>query len=265
MLEMPVKQITEAEKKTPMEVTTTARKPFEKCALDIVGPLAQSSLKNKCSDFSRRSEFVVAIPIDQDAETIAREFVLNIVLKFGTPRNILTDQGSNFISNIFKETCQLLKIKKTQCSAFHPESIGSLERSHRVVAEYLRHYVQEDQSDWDTWIPYAIYVYKTTVHTSTGYTLFKLVYGFKSQVPSALKETPSISFSYDDYIMELNGRLQTAHEIARQKLLQHKIKSTEYYDKDVELVTYEVGQKILLHDETVRRGRSRKLSPHWAL
>jgi hypothetical protein len=99
---------------------------------------------------------MVAIPIEhQDAETIAREFVLNIVLKFGTPRDILTDQGSNFISNVFKETCQLLKIKKIQCSAFHPESNGSLERSHRVVAEYLRHYVQEDQSDWDTWIPYA--------------------------------------------------------------------------------------------------------------
>jgi hypothetical protein len=181
-----------------------------------------------------------------------------IPIEFGTPRNILTDQGSNFISNVFKETCKLLKIKKIQCSAFHPESNGSLERSHRVVAEYLRHYVQEDQSDWDTWILYAIYVYNTTVHTSTGHTLFELVYGFKSQVPSALKETPSISYSYDDYIMELNGRLQTAHEIARPKLVQHKIKSKEYYDKDAEPVTYEVRQKVLLHDET-------EPTVHWAV
>jgi len=44
----------------------------------------------------------------------------------------------------------------------------------------------------------------------------------------------------------LKGRLQTAHEIVRQKLINHKIKS-----KDVEPVTYEVGQKVLLHDETV--------------
>jgi hypothetical protein len=62
---------------------------------------------------------MVVIPIEhQDAETIAREFVLNIVLKFGTPRNILTDQGSNFISNVFKETCQRLKIKKNTVFRF---------------------------------------------------------------------------------------------------------------------------------------------------
>jgi transposase InsO family protein len=117
------------------------------------------------------NKFLVGIPIErQDSETVVREFVLNIILKFDTPRQVLTDQGTDFDSNLFKETCKLLRIKKIQCSAFHPESNGGLERSHRVLAEYLRHYVREDQSDWDQWIPYATYVYITTVHMSTGYT-----------------------------------------------------------------------------------------------
>jgi transposase InsO family protein len=72
------------------------------------------------------SKFVVAIPIpQQDAETIAKE----VVLKFGAPAQILTDQGSNFLSDLFKNTCKLLKIKKIQTTAFHRESNGSLERS----------------------------------------------------------------------------------------------------------------------------------------
>ena len=50
------------------------------------------------------NKFIVAIPIpQQDAETIAKEFVLNIVLKFGAPAQILTDQGSNFLSDLFKK------------------------------------------------------------------------------------------------------------------------------------------------------------------
>jgi hypothetical protein len=66
---------------------------------------------------------MVAVPIEHhDAETVAREFVLNILLKFDTPRQILTDQESNFVRNLFKETCKFLKIKKIQCSAFHSES-----------------------------------------------------------------------------------------------------------------------------------------------
>ena len=118
--------------------------------------------------------------------------------------------------------CRLLRIKKIQTTAFHPESNGGLERSHRVLAEYLRHYVCEDQSNWDEWIPYAVYVYNTTVHTTTAYTPFELVYGFKSEVPSALRETPGTQYNYDDYLMELIGRMQSAHEIARQRLIAKK-------------------------------------------
>jgi hypothetical protein len=79
--------------------------------------------------------------------------VVNIVLKYGTPRILQTDQGSNFIGEVFWNICNMLKIKKIQSTAFHPESQGSIERSHRVLAEYLRHYVNEDQTNWDEWVP----------------------------------------------------------------------------------------------------------------
>jgi hypothetical protein len=157
----------------------------------------------------------------------------------------------------------MLRIRKIQTTAFHPESNGGLERSHRVLAEYLRHYVREDQTDWDDWIPYAVYVYNTTVHTTTAYTPFELVYGFKSEVPSAVRETTSVQYNYDNYLTELKERLQSAHEIARQRLIIGKEKSKEHYDKGSEKCEIQVGQKILLFDETVRRGRSKKLSPQY--
>jgi hypothetical protein len=253
-------------KRAPMEITTTARHPFERCALDIVGPLTETTSGNKyiLTFQDDLSKFLLAIPVSQqDAETIAREFVLNVVLKFGAPAQILTDQGSNFLSDMFKNMCRMLRIRKVQTTAFHPESNGGLERSHRVLAEYLRHYVREDQTDWDEWIPYAVYVYNTTVHAATAYTPFELVYGFKSEVPSALRETPSVQYSYDDYLTELKGRLQSAHEVARQKLIINKEKSKAYYDKGTAEHEVQVGQKVLLFDETVRRGRSKKLSPQY--
>jgi hypothetical protein len=89
----------------------------------------------------------------QDAETTARAFVEKIVLVYGTPQIVQTDQGANFMSEVFRHTCNLLKIKKIQSTAFHPESQRSVERSHRVLAEYLRHYVSEDQTDWGAWGP----------------------------------------------------------------------------------------------------------------
>ena len=178
-----------------MEITTTAEQPFERCTLDIVGPLTETTLGNKyiLTFQDDLSKYLVAVPVpQQDAETVAKAFVLNIVLKLGVPGQILTDQGSSFLSDLFKNVCRLLRIKKVQTTAFRPESNGSLERSHRVLAEYLWHYVSEDQTDWDEWIPYAAYVYNTTVHTITTFTPSELVYGFKSEVPSALREVPTV-------------------------------------------------------------------------
>jgi transposase InsO family protein len=140
--------------KAPMEITTTATRPFEKCCLDMVGPLPETQEGNKyiLTFQDELSKYLVAIPVPrQDAETVARAFVTHIILKFGRPERLLTDQGSNFLSEVFKNTCKMLNIKKLQTTAFHPESNGSLERSHRVLKEYLRHYIAEDQSNWDAW------------------------------------------------------------------------------------------------------------------
>lgn len=252
--------------KVPMEITTTAEHPFEKCALDIVGPLPETQRGNKyiLTFQDDLSKLVTAIPIpQQDAETVAREFVVNVILKMGIPKQVLTDQGTNFLSDVFKNVCKLLRIKKLQTTAFRPESNGSLERSHRVLAEYLRHYVNEDQTNWDEWVPYAMYVYNTTVHAATGYTPFELVYGFQSILPSTLYEAPNPQYNYDDYVLELKSRLQTAHEVARKELLAAKLKSKEYYDTKSKKFQLSIGDRVLLYDETVRRGRSKKLSSQW--
>ena len=57
---------------------------------------------------------------------------------------------------------------------------------------------------------------------------------------------------------ELRGRLQSAHAIARENLLQGKAKSKAHFDKKTVQIALQVGDKVLLFDESVRRGRSRK-------
>lgn len=113
----------------PMEIITTARKPFERCALDILG---QTTVVNKGNRYilmfqNDLTKFVLAKPIPtQDAEIVAREFVHNIILKFGISVVIQTDQGSNFLSELFQNTCKLLRIKTIHITAFHPNlTVGS--------------------------------------------------------------------------------------------------------------------------------------------
>ena len=69
--------------KDPMEITATAKHPFDKCYLDIVGPLPVTQGNNKyiLTFQDDRTKYVVAVPIrQQDAETVARAFVANVML-----------------------------------------------------------------------------------------------------------------------------------------------------------------------------------------
>ena len=115
-----------------------------------------------------------------------------------TPQTLQTDQGANFVSEVFRNTCGILKSNKIQSTAFHPASQGSIERSHRVLAEYLRHYVSEDQTNWNSCVPFATYVHNTTEHSATGFTPLELVFGRPSTLPSTLKKPSDLQYNYDD-------------------------------------------------------------------
>jgi hypothetical protein len=78
-----------------------------------------------------------------------------------------------------------------------------------------------------------------------------------------MQETPNPQYNYDSYISELKGRLHTAHELARKKLLINKQKSKEYYDNKSEEFKLSIRDKVLLYDETMHRGRSKKLRSQW--
>jgi len=112
-----------------------------------------------------------------------------------------------------------LKINKVKSSAFHPQSNGSIERYHRVLAEYLRHYIQKDLNNWDELLPYALFVYNSTEHTSTHYQPYELLYGRELNIPVKLKCDPEPRYNYDDYVFDMKEKMQIAHKIAKENLI----------------------------------------------
>jgi len=77
------------------------------------------------------------------ANVVVKAFVKNFVCIYEIPDEILTDQGTEFLSRTFTDVCKLLKINKIKNSGYRPMTNCSLERSHKTLAEFLRHYVSE--------------------------------------------------------------------------------------------------------------------------
>jgi hypothetical protein len=252
--------------KAPMTITSTSSKPFEKIFLDVVGPLNPTENNNKfiLTFIDDLTKFFIAIPIpNQEANTIAKNFTTEIICKFGMPQTVLTDQGTNFESAIFRKTCKLLKIKKIHGTSFHPQTNGSLERTHRTLAEYLRSFINRDRDNWDEFLPFAAFTYNTTPHTSTKITPFELLFGHKASIPTSLKENPEIHYNYDDYYAELKARLQHSHQIARETIIREKEKSKNRYDSNVNQQNFSPGDKVWLTNDAKAPGKSKKLEPRF--
>ncbi|CAG9109133.1 unnamed protein product [Plutella xylostella] len=125
--------------KAPMEITSTSSEAFQRVALDIVGPLPDSGtakLKYILTMQDDLTKYSVAYPIRSTTAEETSDCLIHFISLFGIPKSILTDQGTNFTSDLFKTTCQFLKIRQLWSSPYHPQTQGALERSHSTLKEW---------------------------------------------------------------------------------------------------------------------------------
>ena len=90
--------------------------------MDIVGPVSRTQRGNRyiLTVVDHFTKHVEAYALqDQEAVSIARVFVTEVISRFGVPLIIHTDQGANFESHMFSELFQLLNIKKTRTTPYH--------------------------------------------------------------------------------------------------------------------------------------------------
>ena len=157
--------------------TDLPQKPFERVAMDILGPLPETRKGNKyilvVGDYF--TKWKEAFPMqNMEASTVAKIFFDEFVCRFRIPKRLHTDQGKNFESTLIKELCRLLGITKTRTTPYHPQSDGMVERFNRTLLNLLSIAVEEDKHNWDAQLAMSLLAYQTSMHESTGATPFYL-------------------------------------------------------------------------------------------
>lgn len=250
--------------KQPMAVTSTAHSSFEKVYLDLVGPLPKDDdnytyiLTLQCE----LTKFIEAYPLrNKDTVSVARSFVNNFILRYGIPRAIGTDRGTEFLSSTMKEVCQLLRIDHLTSTAYHHESLGALENTHKHLGAYLRINCGSHPTSWSEWLPYWCFSYNNTVHSETQYTPHELVFGKLCNIPSNFSSGVDPLYNLDSYPLELKYRLQVAQSDARNNLFKSKLQRKVQYDKNINPVSYKKGSYILLKNPSGNKLDSIYLGP----
>ncbi|KHJ98715.1 integrase core domain protein [Oesophagostomum dentatum] len=116
----------------PLHQFEIPTKPWQRVHTDVIGPLPLTLLSNKyiVVFVDAVSKFIVAEPIaDQKAATTAQTFVNRFVARFGLPETLVTDQGSNYMSDAFRSLLRNLNVHHRTSTPYHHESNGQVERA----------------------------------------------------------------------------------------------------------------------------------------
>ena len=244
--------------------------PWERVAADIAGPFPITKRGNKyilvIQDYFSKWVEIFPLP-DQKAETVATCLVDNVIARFGCIRELHTDRGSNFESQVLKSVCRLLGIFKTRTTGYHPRGDGMVERFNRTMESMLAAWTSTYQDDWDEHLALIGMAYRSAPHESTKETPNRMIFGKEVTLPVDLIMEPAPGDGTDDepatYVEDLQERLQIIQAAGREHLTSAMITQKRHYDRNVRNIDYQAGDIVWLHHKVRKKGKSPKLTRSW--
>lgn len=249
--------------KAPLQHIPVAERPFQKVAIDAVGPLVVSRNGNKwilvLSDYFTR--WPEAYPVENITSKTVAKILVDFISRHGIMEILYTDRGSNFMSEAIQEVCKTLGIKKQQTVSYNPQGNGVVEKLNATLINSLSHLVNKNQTDWCEHIPMALFAHRTNCHTALQDSPAFVTYGRDLRTPIDLLSAPPIR-SYADtfsYAKQLAIRLNSTYRDIQDRLEAVAEKQEKLSLDKGTVKKVEVGKLVFLHSEVLPVGISKKL------
>ena len=196
---------------------------------------------------------------NQTAKQVARKLWDNVFCVYGFPARIHSDQGANFESNLIKELLRLAGVAKSHTTAYHPMGNGGTERFNRTLGNMLRALPRKEKQQWPQQVQTLTFAYNATVHETTGYAPFFLMFGRVPRLPvdvmfRRVLDDPEV-VEYDTYAKSLLSCLKSAMEIAQKHTSSEQQHQTRQYNKRAKGTFLSVGDCVLASNKGERGKR----------
>lgn len=173
---------------SPVEAVPIPDKSWFKVAVDIIGPMLMLGEKNHYGivlvDYCSRWPEVKFVQSANSEEII--KFLLSLFLKEGSPNELVSDNGAQFMSKEFQDFLEQWGIKHITTSLYHPRSNGLVERCNRVIKDNIQLSLVNGL-DWKKELSNLLWALRTTPNAVTKVSPFTLL---KGRIASSKLVTP---------------------------------------------------------------------------
>ena len=252
----------------PLQSIETGVEPFDQVALDILKlPMTPRGNQYVLLIEDYFSKWVEAFPLERTAAPSVAQCVMNgWISRFGCPSSILSDQGREFESKLFKSLNEMLQVTKIRTTTYHPRTDGMVERSNRTVIDVLSKYA-DGEPDWDLKLPLVLFAVRTSEHASTGFSPFLLTYGREARIPWDLvygQPTPQ-PLPREEWVAQRKQDMIKIFKLVEERTKMAQKHQKKYYDKNLKgkFQVFQHGDLVMVCDPA-RRAKEGKLNSPWA-
>lgn len=211
------------------------------------------------------TRFAWAVPTrDQTAQTTVKALWTHVIQPFGCPERLHSDRGAAFESALVAQLSQMYGCRKSRTTPYHPGGNGACERLNQTLLTLLNSLSTEAQEHWARYLPELVHAYNNTVHSSTSYTPFFLMFGRHARLPVDLVTgaIPAVTpQTLEGWVRSHHHTLEQAYRVAGNQAQRRQARDQTRYNRRTRKLPLLPGERVLIRNFR-RRGR-RKLGPHW--
>lgn len=170
-----------------------------------------------------------------------------IVKHYGLPYEIITDRGTQFVSDFTRDLWAHFDTKLKPSTAYRPQTDGQTERMNRMLHEYIRNYIGNSHTDWDRHLVGAEFAHNQSYCKAIGTTPFFLMYGYHPATPLTLNLRDHKPHS----AKLIAKQMERQFKLAKKCLMaaQHRMKAS--YDKHHRDKTFNIGDLVWLSSKNI--------------
>ncbi|KAM1184237.1 hypothetical protein ACFX15_013225 [Malus domestica] len=252
--------------------------PFRGWAMDVIGKITPTSGAAKHAWIIVATDYFTKwVEAKSYAELTSKEvcdFVEeHIVTRFGVPETIITDNGTIFTAERFKEYTANLNIRLEQSTPYYPQANGQAEASNKVLIGILEKIIKDRPGMWHLKLNEALWAYRTSPRSATATTPYALTYGHDAVLPVELsinslrliEQSSLFSAEYNQSMRQELEDLEEARLDAYNLLVAQKQIAERAYNQKVQQKTFGEGELVwqTVLPVGLKDPRFGKWSPNW--
>ena len=199
------------------------------------------------------------------APDVAELYFNTVTRLHGLQKSIISDRDPKFTSKFWEALSKLWDTRLNRSTAYHPQTDGQTERTHRVLQEILRAYVSDRHNDWDKRLAAAEFAINNTPSASTGESPFYLNYGFHPLTPATV-DLPTPDHARSQAAADFVTRMNQDLEAAKAAITAAQERQARYANTKRQDASFNVGDRVLLSTANLKLrtdGPASKFNPRW--